>query len=101
MVVINTIIGIFFKFPLSFISILNAYATYYFKDYKMLLFKPAFGEFYLLLLKTGVYSLIINLSDFLYIFSISIQIFIYIRFDKKFKSAFDRLLFNEDKNKKK
>lgn len=50
-----------------------------------------FGEFYTIIHDTELYSLIQDISYFLYTLSLCIQIFIYYRFDKKFKTGFERL----------
>jgi hypothetical protein len=92
MVVINTAIGLLFKMPVSFIPVINVYAEFYYKDFNDRYTRPAFGRFYLYLFDNGFYSQIIDLADFLFIISISIQPLIYKRFDKKIQTAFDRLL---------
>ena len=91
MVVLNSVIGIFFKLPASFIPLLNVVAEFYYKNKINKYNHPDFGELYSMLLNTELYSLIQDISYFLYTLSLSIQIFIYIRFDKKFKTGFDRL----------
>ena len=98
MVVINTALGVIFKFPSSFMSIINLYATFYYRNYKNLFNAPVFGEFYSNLMDTGFFSLINDLCDFLYIISISILFFIYKRFDKKFLEGY-QILFANEKNK--
>ena len=91
MVVINTAIGILFKMPVSFIPVINVYAEFFYKDYKNRYIPSAFGRFYLYLFNNGFYGEITDLADFLFVISISIQPFIYKRFDKKIQTAFDRL----------
>ena len=91
MVVLNSVIGIFFKLPASFIPLLNVVAEFYYKDKTYKIFHPDFGEFYSLLHDTELYWVIQDISYFLYTVSLSIQIFIYIRFDKKFQTAFERI----------
>ena len=92
MVVINTAIGLLFKSPLTFIPVVNVYAEFYYKHTRNRMISPLFGEFYSSLLDTGFYTMIQDLSNLLYTLSIAIQILIYIRFDKKFKTGFDRLI---------
>ena len=92
MVVINTAIGLLFKMPVSFIPVINVYAEFYYKDFNRRYTRPAFARFYLYLFDNGFYSQIIDLADFLFILSISIQPLIYKRFDKKIQTAFDLLL---------
>ena len=91
MVVINSAIGIFFKLPASIIPLLNVVAEFYYKDKMNKFNHPDFGEFYSSLLNTELYSLIHDISYFLYTLSLSIQIFIYNGFDKKFQIGFERL----------
>jgi hypothetical protein len=93
MVVINTAIGLLFKMPVSFIPIINVYAEFYYKNFHNQISQPTFGNFYSSLFQNGFYSQILDFADLLFIFSISIQLFIYKRFDKKIQTAFDRLSF--------
>ena len=97
MVVLNTVISILFKLPISFIPVVNVYAEFYYKNFVNLVFHPHFGYFYSFLLDSGFYKMIIHLSDFFFTFSLFIQLFIYIRFDKKFKAGFKNL-FSSLKN---
>ena len=71
MFVLNSAIGILFKLPVSIIPIINVVAEFYFNN--------------------GLNILIQHLSGLLYTLSLSIQMFIYKRFDKKFQTGFDRL----------
>ena len=91
MVVLNSTIGIFFKLPASFIPLLNIIAKFYYKDEMNLFNHPNFAEFYSMLQDTELISVIQDISYFLYTFSLSIQIFIYNGFDKKFQTGFERL----------
>ena len=91
MVVINTAIGLLFKMPISFIPILNVYAAFYYKDREMPHIHPKFDRFYSSLFFTGFFGQISDLSEFLFILSISIQPVIYKHFDKKIKTAIERL----------
>ena len=91
MVVINSMIGVLFKMPVSFIPIINVYAEFYYKDLNNINNRPRFDRFYLSLFQTGFYSQILEFADLLFIISISTQLFIYKRFDKKMQMAFDRL----------
>ena len=91
MVVINTAIGLLFKMPISFIPIINVYAEFYYKKLYNQKSHPTFGKFYSSLFQNGFYSQITDFADLLFIISISIQLFIYKRFDKKMQTAFDRL----------
>ena len=90
MVILNITIGVFFKLPSFFIPLLNLVAEYYYKNEANLYTHPNFGEFYSMLHDTQIYHLIQDISYFLYTFSLSIPIFIYIRFDNNFKLGFER-----------
>jgi hypothetical protein len=92
MVVINTVIALLFKMPISFMPILNVYAEFYYKRFEMRYIRPAFARFFTSIIFTGFNGLITDLADFLYILSISIQPLIYRHFDKKIKLAFNRLI---------
>jgi len=88
MVVLNTAINLLFKIPISILPTLNVYAQFYFKKKNFLYEKPAFEEFYFWLIDSGSFGMIEDLSDLLNCFSISIQFFIYKRFDTKFRNGF-------------
>ena len=101
MVVLNSIIGIFFKIPVLFIPSLNLCFQFYF-HYKFqynfqsnisyyVYYHPSFYNFYTMLLDHGFYTLFQDISYLFYTISLSIQLFIYIRFDKKFRTGYDRL----------
>ena len=101
MVVLNSIIGIVFKLPICIVPLLNAYARFY---YKNLLYKydhPRFGEFFSMLVNSGFYDLIQDVSHFLFVLSLAIQMFIYKRFDKKFRTGYERLMKKPSSIKKK
>ena len=91
MVVLNSTIGIFFKLPVCFIPILNVYAQFYFQNSDYKLYHLQFAEFYSMLFDSLFYVLIQDISHFFYTFSLSIQLFIYKRFDKKFQTGFEKL----------
>ena len=97
MVVLNTLIGVLFKMPLSFIPILNVYADFYYKDFSTRYNHPSFGRFYTSLFLNGFYGQISDFADFLFILSISIQPLIYKNFDKKLQISFDRF-FHKNNN---
>lgn len=79
------------KLPLASISVVNAYAQFYYEhdDERHLrrFLKPHFDNFYSAFFHTGFYATSQNAADLLYLVSLSIQIFIYNSFDKKFKMA--------------
>ena len=97
-VVINTAIVILFVLPVSFVPILNVIAEFYYKSFEMRYIHPAFGRFYSSLFFNGFYGQISEFADFLFVFSISIQPFIYKRFDKKFQIAFDRIFHKKQQS---
>lgn len=87
MVILNTIIGVCFKLPLAILPVLNTYAQFYYKNSDARFLKPRFDRFYSALFETGFYFLAQDVADLLYLISLSIQFFVFNRFDKKFKSA--------------
>lgn len=100
-VVINTSIGILFKVSISIIPIINAFAQFYYKDINSQYIRPVFNEFYSFLLFSDFFSLFQDLSTFLYIVSISIQLFIFLAFDVKLKTGFDQLMLTKKSVKNK
>jgi hypothetical protein len=92
MVVINTVLGILSKLPSSFLSIVNLYAVFYFRNYSNQFSNPVFVEFYSYLLDSGFFTLIVDIYEFLFVVSISIQFFIYKRFDKNFFEGYNMVL---------
>jgi len=98
MVVINTSINLLFKIPISILPIINVYAQFSYKNENSLLKKPSFKEFYLCLIDSRSFSMIEDLYDMLYCFTIMIRLFIYIRFDITFKTGF-HVLFKKSTTK--
>ena len=92
MVVLNSSIGILFKLPVCFVPLLNVVSEFYFKKYSNVLYNISFALFYIKFFDSSFYSIIQDLSHLLYNLSLSIQMFIYNRFDKKFRTGFDRLM---------
>ena len=88
MVVLNSVIGIFFKLPVSFLPLLNVFADFFFKKLESYYL---FIEFYSALIDSGFYALIQDMSHFFFTLALSIQLFIYYRFDKKFLIGYQRL----------
>ena len=100
MVVINTAIGIFFKLPALFIPIINVYAEFYYTANNDYYNKP-FQYIYHFLKETEFLNLIQDISNLLFTLSLSIQMFIYNRFDRKIQTGYQRLkekAFNKIKN---
>jgi len=88
MVVLNTSLGIVFKIPLSLMSIVNVIAKLYFKNAHPSRSNPKLDWFFHYLYDSGLSNVIPDIADLLYTILISIQLFIYIHFDKKMKTAF-------------
>ena len=91
MVVLNSAIGILFKVPVCFIPLLNVYAEYFYKYSYSRFFHSYFAYIYPILIKTEFHSAIQSMSNLFYTLSLAIQMFIYIRFDKKFRVGYERL----------
>ena len=91
MVVLNTVIGVFFKLPILLIPLLNLCAQFYYKSRTYKYHYPSFDIFYSMLFDIGLYSLIQDMSHFLFTLSLSIQMFIYKRFDKKFRNGYEKI----------
>ena len=91
MVVINSFIGICFKAPIILIHFLNMFAIFYFKENFRHYYNLKFFEIYSFLIDSGYYFLIHDIFNLFYTLSLSIQMFIYNRFDKKFRMGYDRL----------
>ena len=99
MVVVNTSIGFLFKLPLVFLPLVNAIANFYYKDSRQR--NHAFDRFYTYLFETDFSSLIQDSTELLYLISISIQYFIYKKFDKKFKEGTISVPPSKNKNSQK
>ncbi len=93
MVVLNSAIGILFKLPVCIIPLLNVCAQFYYKSFEFRSHHGSFSIFYSMLIDGGFYNLIQDMSHLLYTLSLSIQMFIYNRFDKKFRTGYDRLKY--------
>ena len=91
MVIINSTIGIFFKLPICFIPLVNVCAEFYYKIPINVILNLNFGVFFQYLFDSELYYLIQDISNFLFTFSLSIQMFIYYRFDKKFLTGYQRI----------
>ena len=100
MVILNTTISILFRMPIVFLPIINVYAEFYYKNLlSNIVDHPHFDLFYSFLTGSGFYQIISELSDFFYAFSLSILLFIYLKFDKKFHEGFKCILFKAEKKK--
>jgi hypothetical protein len=103
MVVLNTAIGIFFKIPLSIIPLINLYYTIYSSQNAVYQYThPYFRYIFRLLQDSEIYYGIEDMASFFFTLSLSIQMFIYKRFDRKFRTGYERLinraLFEKPKN---
>ena len=97
MVIINNAISFFQKAPSAFLPIINAYAQIYYGHLHNILKATNFTLFYSSLFYTGFFGQFIELCDLLYYISITIQFFIYKRFDKKIQIAIERLFKSNKK----
>ena len=100
MVVVNTMIGLLFKFPTCILTILNILAYYLYKNFYMynyfymgrLHLSLKFSTFYIFLVSSGFLDTFYDLSEWLYVVSISIVLMVYLKFDKKFSKGYDSLV---------
>lgn len=99
MIVFNTKIELIFKLPVALIPLINVSADFYYKDPTNLYKHPNFDQFYSSLFDTGFFGFIQDASDLLFKISLSIQLFIYIRFDTKFNTAFYTVFGKKQKQK--
>lgn len=91
MVVVTNLLSILFKFPMCINPVLNAIAEYYYKDANLMSQHPGFRIFYENYSRSEFASLVQDAAHFLYYLSLSIQLFMFAVFDKKFKTGYDRL----------
>lgn len=97
MVVINSLLNLAFKLPLAFIPMVNAIAAFYYQSQSFLNGNFAFDTFLGKFRECNLYYLILDLADWLVTLLISIQMFVFVRFDKKIKFGFERI-FNPKSN---
>lgn len=91
MVVLNTAVGFLFKLPSAFLPLINTSAQFFYKDFNARFDNPGFDRFYVMLMETNMYALMQDIAQLLYLVSLSIHLFIYNRFDKRFKRAFSKV----------
>lgn len=92
MVVVNSSIGFLLKFPICIYSILLLVFNIYRINDPTFINHIVFARFYLgYWLNANICEAFLQLSDFLYLMSISIPIFVYKHFDKKIKITFERI----------
>lgn len=96
MVMINSALNLFLKLPLVYVPIQNMIATIYYNDNVnpfVNIWKDENLFTFYLYMKTmkeaDLITLIYEFSNWLFNFAISIQFFVYLKFDKKLKEAFD------------
>lgn len=103
MVIINSMLNILFKLPQMLVPIENAVETFYFHSKRFDHCDPIktchFGiaSFSNNFRDSFVYYMLPDLSDSLYNILISIQLFLYAKFDKKIKMGLDRLAVDTQK----
>lgn len=99
MVIFNSAVNFLFKLPLVFIPLQNVIAAFYFKShtYENHL-DLRFDNYIKDLTASDMITLVAEWSEFLFNFLISIQIFIYLKFDLKLKEAFlKRFIYEKNK----
>lgn len=97
MVIINSALNFFLKLPLVYIPLQNMIATFFYKtkvfsDNGELLSLNSDLNFHVYLLnmtEMDLITLISEFSDWLYNLLISLQFFVYLKFNKKLKEAYD------------
>lgn len=89
MVLFNSTVNILFKMLLWFGPLNNVIVNFDFKDSSS---GYSFNIYYLLIRQSGFYFLIVDFGEFLSTLLISLQLFIFVRFDKKIGSAFKSFL---------
>ena len=98
MVIWNSALSIVMKLPLLFIPLLNTIATFYYENDNSNTSKNRnFDTFWFMIYRNGLINLMPVLDDWLFILQISIQLFVYVRVDKKIKTGLDRLINNKSK----
>jgi hypothetical protein len=91
MVILNTVVGFVLKLPTCIYSLIFMYFNFYSANQSNLLNHPAYGVFFKsVCLDSYFCDMLLTLDDFLYFCFISLQFFFYKRFDKKFKTAYER-----------
>lgn len=92
LVILNNGIGILFKLPLCFRPIVFAIAQFVFKyiDYELKF--PLFYRFFVTISPTSVLDMIHEFSECLFTLFISLQFFIYLSLDKKFKLGYNKYM---------
>ena len=73
--VLNILIGVFFKLPSLFIPLINVIARFYYK--KSIHSHPDFGDFYSMLFDSGFYFIIQDICELLFVISLPLQVIIY------------------------
>ena len=93
MIILNSTIGVLLKLPTLIYSIMDLYYGIYRLNDLQVFYRPAFGRFYLrFCIDANFCQMFLHLADLLFLVSISIQLFFFNHFDKKFKIAFSRIL---------
>ena len=92
MVTINSTLNILLKLPLCFMPLLNSIVAL---RHHLHIREGPFSKFFYNFLGSTSDFLLENLSELLFIILISIQLFIYVRFDKKMKIGIRRCFHND------
>lgn len=93
MVILNTIVSVLLKLPTCVYSLIFMYYNIYKLNGYYMYYNPRFGIFFKLICMESYFcDMLLTMANFLYLLHISIQFFFFKRFDKKFKTAFDRIL---------
>lgn len=93
MVVFNSTLNITLKFTFLITPLINVISVFYYKSKTFrLLHDYSLDSTYRWLQNAGFFFLFQNLSEWLFTLLIATQLFFYIRFDKKIKSAWSRFL---------
>lgn len=94
MVMVNSALNFFLKLPLVYIPLQNMIATFFYKtkafhNGKLEDYSQNNLSFHKYMIEMNQMSLITLIVDWLFNFLISIQLFVYLKFNRKLKEAFD------------
>lgn len=88
MVVLNNAFGVLFKLPVSIKSILLVMAELSTKYNVYNQNHPALRIFFINIVNSWLFNLIPTISDFMFSLTLFLQIYVYLRFDKRFKAGY-------------
>lgn len=95
MVMVNSTLNFCLKLPLVIIPFQNVIMAYYYKNFGKSHSNYSYDLFLKNLIYTDFLNLIANMSEWLFSVLISIQLFVYLKFDKKLKTAFDLVVLGK------